>query len=96
MKLWKVTIKTYYYGIYYYVLYVLANNESNMLSVVSERISKDDDAEIQRVGNHLPQKSRRSVFRIQIVFIDIDLVNQDQDGNDDGDVDDIHDTPADG
>lgn len=48
MKLWKVRIKTYYFGIRYYDLYVLANNESNMLRVVSKRISKDDDAEVEK------------------------------------------------
>lgn len=47
MKLWKVRIKTYYFGIRYYDLYVLANNESNMFKVVSKRISKDDDAEVE-------------------------------------------------
>ena len=48
MKLWKVRIKTYYFGNRYYDLYVLANNESNMLRVVSKRISKDDDAEVEK------------------------------------------------
>ena len=48
MRLWIVRIKTYYFGIRYYDLYVLANNESNMLRVVSKRISKDDDAEIEK------------------------------------------------
>ena len=47
MKLWKVRIKTYYFGTRYYDLYVLANNESNMFKVVSKRISKDDDAEVE-------------------------------------------------
>lgn len=47
MKLWKVRIKTYYFGTHYYDLYVLANTESNMLRVVSKRISKDDDAEVE-------------------------------------------------
>ena len=48
MRLWKVRIKTYYFGIRYYDLYVLANNESNMLRTVSKRISKDEDAEIEK------------------------------------------------
>ena len=48
MRLWIVRIKTYYFGIRYYDLYVLANNESNMLRVVSKRISKDDDAEVEK------------------------------------------------
>ena len=47
MKLWKVRIKTRFLGILYYNLYVLANNESNMFKVVSKRISKDDDAEVE-------------------------------------------------
>lgn len=47
MRLWKVRIKTYYFGNRYYDIYVLANNESNMLRVVSKRISKDEDAEIE-------------------------------------------------
>lgn len=47
MRLWKVRIKTYYFCNRYYDLYVLANNESNMLRVVSKRISKDDDAEVE-------------------------------------------------
>ena len=46
MKLFKVHIRTYYFGIRYYDLFVLANNESNMLRTVSAKISKDDDAEI--------------------------------------------------
>lgn len=48
MRLWKVRIKTYYFGIRYYDLYVLADSESNMHRTVSKRISKDDDAEIEK------------------------------------------------
>ena len=48
MKLWKVHIKTYYFGIRYYDLFVLANNESNMLRTVYNypTYRKDEDAEI--------------------------------------------------
>ena len=48
MKLWKVHIKTYHFGISYYDLFVLANSESNMLRTVNEHpsYSKDEDAEI--------------------------------------------------
>ena len=48
MKLWKVHIKTYYFGIMYYDLFVLANNESNMLRTVYNypTYRKDEDAEI--------------------------------------------------
>lgn len=34
MKLWKVHIKTYHFGIVYYDLFVLANSENNMLKTV--------------------------------------------------------------
>lgn len=48
MKLWKVHIKTYYFGIRYYDLFVLANNESNMLRTVYSypTYRNDEDAEI--------------------------------------------------
>lgn len=48
MKLWKVHIKTYYFGIRYYDLFVLANNESNMLRTVYKYpgYRKDEDAEV--------------------------------------------------
>ena len=50
MKLWKVRIKTYYFGNRYYDLYVLANNESNMLRTVYNHPAyrKDEDAEIDK------------------------------------------------
>ena len=50
MKLYKVRIKTYYFGIRYYDLYVLANNESNMLRTVYNHPAyrKDEDAEIEK------------------------------------------------
>lgn len=48
MKLWKVHIKTYNFGIVYYDLFVLADSESNMLRTVYKHPSynKDKDAEI--------------------------------------------------
>lgn len=48
MKLWKVHIRTYYFGIIYYDLFVLADTESNMLRTVYNhpRYKKDEDAEI--------------------------------------------------
>ena len=50
MKLYKVRIKTYYFGNRYYDLYVLANNESNMLRTVYNypAYRKDEDAEIEK------------------------------------------------
>lgn len=49
MKLWKVKIKTYYFGIHYYVLFVLSDTESNMLRTVNQypMVRKDEDAEIE-------------------------------------------------
>lgn len=49
MKLWKVTIKTYVFGIHRYVLFVLANTESEMLRTVNQypMVRKDEDAEIE-------------------------------------------------
>ena len=48
MRLWKVHIKTYHFGIAYYDLFVLADTESNMLRTVCKHpsYSKDEDAEI--------------------------------------------------
>ena len=48
MRLWKVHIKTYHFGIVYYDLFVLANSESDMLRTVCKHPSyyKDEDAEI--------------------------------------------------
>lgn len=48
MRLWKVHIKTYHFGILYYDLFVLADSESNMLRTVYHHLSykKDEDAEI--------------------------------------------------
>jgi hypothetical protein len=49
MKLWKVRIKTYHFGIYYYNLFVLADTESNMLRTVNSysMVRHDEDAEIE-------------------------------------------------
>lgn len=48
MRLYKVHIRTYHFGITYYDLFVLANSERNMLMTVYEHqvYSKDEDAEI--------------------------------------------------
>lgn len=48
MKLWKVHIKTYYFGTWYYDLFVLADTESNMLRSVHKYTSynKDENAKI--------------------------------------------------
>lgn len=50
MKLWKVHIKTYKFGIYYYDLFVLADTESNMLRKIYAYPSykNDEDAEIEK------------------------------------------------
>lgn len=49
MKLWKVIIKTYYFGIKYYELFVLADTESTMLRTVNQypAVKKDEDSEIE-------------------------------------------------
>ena len=49
MKLWKVRIKTYYFGIRSYELFVLADTESNMLRTVRLHplVRKDEDAEVE-------------------------------------------------
>lgn len=48
MKLFKVWVRTCLFGIKYYELFVLANNESNMLRTVYRHpaYKKDEDAEI--------------------------------------------------
>ena len=48
MRLWKVHIRTYLFGIRYYDLFVLADTESNMLSVLYKHpvYHRDLDAEI--------------------------------------------------
>lgn len=48
MRLWKVHIRTYLFGIRYYDLFVLADTESNMLRTVYDypTYHKDEDAEI--------------------------------------------------
>ncbi len=49
MKLWRVKIKTYYFGIYSYELFVLANDEDSMKQTVRNYLSykRDEDAEIE-------------------------------------------------
>ena len=48
MRLWKVHIKTYYFGVYYYDLFVLSDTESNMLRTVYKHPTyrNDEDTEI--------------------------------------------------
>ena len=48
MRLWKVHIRTYHYGIYYYDMFVLADSESNMLRTIYSHpaYKKDENAEI--------------------------------------------------
>lgn len=48
MKLYKVHIKTYRFGISYYDLFVLSDTESNMLRTVYNHPAyhKDEDSEI--------------------------------------------------
>ena len=49
MKLWKVRIKTYHFGIHFYELFVLADTESAMLRTVRQHpsVRKDEDAEVE-------------------------------------------------
>ena len=49
MKLWKVRIKTYYFGIRYYELFVLADTESAMLITINQHplVRNDEDAEVE-------------------------------------------------
>lgn len=49
MKLWKVRIKTYYFGFYSYELFVLANDEDSMKQTVRNHptYKKDENAEIE-------------------------------------------------
>ena len=49
MKLWRVKIKTYYFGVYSYELFVLANDEDSMKQTVRNypNYKRDEDAEIE-------------------------------------------------
>lgn len=49
MKLWKIIIKTYNFGIKRYELFVLADTEDAMLMLVNQypAIKKDEDALIE-------------------------------------------------
>ena len=46
MKLWKVRIKTIYFGYRYYDLFVVAENESSMIRTIKQHpsLTKDDCA----------------------------------------------------
>ena len=46
MKLWKVRIKTIYFGYRYYDLFVLASSESSMIRTIKQHptLTKDDCA----------------------------------------------------
>ena len=48
MKLWKVRIKTYCFGLRYYEIFVLANTKSEMLKTVAlhSSLKKDEDTVI--------------------------------------------------
>ena len=48
MRLWKVHIRTYYFGVRYYDLFVLSDTESNMLRTVYKHPTyrNDEDTEI--------------------------------------------------
>lgn len=46
MKLYRVIIKTYYYGTFGYELFVLADSEESMRCTVNKKIRRDDEAEI--------------------------------------------------
>lgn len=48
-KLWRVKIRTYYFGNYSYELFVLANDEDSMKQTVRNypTYKKDEDAEIE-------------------------------------------------
>jgi hypothetical protein len=48
MRLWKVHIRTYLFGIRYYDMFVLSDTESNMLRTVYKHpvYRKDEDAEV--------------------------------------------------
>jgi hypothetical protein len=49
MKIYKVTIKTYYFGTKYYELFVKADSEESMRRVVLDKIRHDEDAGIHHI-----------------------------------------------
>lgn len=51
MKLWKVNIKTYYFGNTSYTLFVLADTEDNARETIYKYppYHKDEDAEIESI-----------------------------------------------
>jgi len=62
--LYKVTIRTYYFGIIHYNFYVIAESESEALKLVREtpKYKKDDDAEIVNVFCYDLKKSNSCVL----------------------------------
>ena len=59
MKLWKVRIKAYHFGVFYYDLFVLADTESNMLRTIRQ-YPKHEDATIEDyVQINLENKTNR-------------------------------------
>lgn len=50
MKLWKVHIKTYYFGVYYYDLFVLSDTESNMLRTIYKYQTYHNDEDTKILG----------------------------------------------
>ena len=50
MKLWKVNIKTYHFGISYYNLFILADSESNMLRTVYNYPPYRTDEDVEIMG----------------------------------------------
>ena len=51
MKLWKVTVKTYYFGTSHYILLVVAESKEEAIQEVYKypKYNKDEDAEIDSV-----------------------------------------------
>lgn len=50
MKLWKVHIKTYHFGISYYDLFVLADTVNDMLRTVYKHPSYNNDGDAEVVN----------------------------------------------
>lgn len=50
MKLWKVHIKTYYFGVYYYDLFVLSDTKSNMLRTIYKYLTYHNDEDTKILG----------------------------------------------
>ena len=62
--LYKITIKTYYFGITHYNFYVIAESESEALDLVKRdpRYRKDEDAEIVSTICYNLEKSNSCVL----------------------------------